>query len=203
MNILIRAGAALACAGLAPAWAEVETFDIEPAHTKPQFEVSHLGISTQRGRFDRTTGSARLDRAAGSGEVSIEIDASSVSTGTVALDKALLGEDFLDAARHPGIAFRAERIAFERGVPVGAHGTLTLLGKSLPVDLEIRSFACTRKPFLVRTTCGADVTATVSRAAFGMSSYATLIGDEVRLVIQVEAVKQESAPAPTTSPPGG
>ena len=57
--------------------------------------------------------------------------------------------------------------------------------------------------FLIRTTCGADITATISRSAFGMTSYATFIGDEVRLVIQIEAVKEESAPQPSTLSPGG
>ncbi|MGZ5104688.1 MAG: YceI family protein [Usitatibacter sp.] len=198
-----RACAALACMALFPAWAERESFRIDPAHTRPQFEVSHLGISTQRGRFDRTAGSAWLDRAEGTGAVEVEIDAGSASTGDAKLDKALLGEDFLDVAHHPRIAFRADRIVFEAGVPVKAQGTLTLLGKARPVDLEIRGFACTRKPFLVRTTCGADAVATISRSAFGMGSFAGFIGDEVRIVIQVEAVKEESAGAPTTSQPGG
>ena len=71
------------------------------------------------------------------------------------------------------------------------------------MTLLINRFACTRKPFLVRTTCGADIVATISRSAFGMTSYAMFIGDEVRLVIQIEAVKEEPAPAPSTAPSGG
>ena len=203
-----RAAKARACAGLLcavsyPAVAATEAYRIDPAHTRPQFEVSHLGISTQRGRFDRTTGRVTLDREAGAGSVAIEIDATSVSTGHAPLDAALRGEDFFDVARHPTLRFRAEHLTFERGEPVSVQGELTLLGVTHPVALAVNRFGCTRKPFLVRTTCGADVVATISRSAFGMSSYATLIGDEVRHVIQVEAVKEESEPAPTTSQPGG
>ena len=135
--------------------------------------------------------------------MAIEIDAASISTGTALLDAALRGEDFFDVARYPSLAFRAGRIAFDHGVPVGAQGELTLLGVTRPVELRIDRFACTRKPFLIRTTCGADITATISRSAFGMTSYATFIGDEVRLVIQIEAVKDEPAPPPPALSPGG
>lgn len=198
-----RICAALLCAGPAFAWAAPETYRIDPAHTHPGFEISHLGISTQRGRFDRTTGSIVLDREAGTGSVTIEIDATSISTGTPLLDAALRGEDFFDVARHPGLSFRSGRIVFDHGVPASAQGELTLLGVTRPVELLINRFACTRKPFLIRTTCGADITATISRSAFGMTSYATFIGDEVRLVIQIEAAKEEPAPQPPTLSPGG
>ena len=74
-----------------------------------------------------------------------------------------------------------------------------MLGVTRPVMLEVRQFACTRKPFLVRTTCGADVEARLTRSAFGMASYASFVGDEVRIVIQVEAVRQEPAAEPQNS----
>ena len=105
--------------------------------------------------------------------------------------------------RYPRLSFRADRLVFDHGVPASAQGELTLLGVTRPVALLINHFACTRKPFLIRTTCGADIVATISRAAFGMTSYAAFIGDEVRLVIQIEAVKEEPAPAPPALSPGG
>ena len=45
---------------ITPAWAEFYTID--PNHTLPVFEVNHLGFSTQRGRFDQTSGKIQLDR---------------------------------------------------------------------------------------------------------------------------------------------
>ena len=105
--------------------------------------------------------------------------------------------------RYPRLSFRADRLVFDHGVPASAQGELTLLGVTRPVALLINHFACTRKPFLIRTTCGADIVATISRAAFGMTSYAAFIGDEVRLVIQIEAVKEEQLPPPASLSPGG
>jgi polyisoprenoid-binding protein YceI len=193
----VRRAAALAAAwfGAAPLAAQAaDTYIVDPAHTFPGFEVAHLGIATQRGRFDRTTGRITLDPEARSGAIQIEIDATSISTGNALLDSLLRGEDFFDVAHHPRIRFESAQVEYEGARPARAPGQLTLLGVTKPVTLVLERFGCTRKPFLVRTTCGADVMASLSRAAFGMSSYAGFIGDEVKLVIQIEAVKQEATP---------
>src|SRR5476651_2236037 len=116
--VAVRRGClALFAAASLPALAATETYRIDPMHTRPGFEIAHLGISTQRGRFDRTTGRVTLDREAGTGSVAIEIDATSISTGTPLLDSALRGEDFFDVARHPRLSFRSERMVFDHGVP--------------------------------------------------------------------------------------
>jgi polyisoprenoid-binding protein YceI len=193
--------AALAAVAALPALGAPEDFVVEPGHTFSHFGVSHLGISTQRGRFDATTGRIVLDREAGTGSIDVEIDARSVSTGNAALDAVVRGEDFLDAARFPAITFRSRRIAFEGGVPRRASGELTIAGRTRPVELEVVRFGCTRLPFLVRTTCGADAVALLRRSEFGMAAYSGLVGEEVRLEIQVEAVRQEPAAEP--APAGG
>ncbi len=183
----------------APALAAPETYDIEPRHTFPHFAVEHLGISTQRGRFERTRGTIVLDREAGTGAIDIDIDAGSVSTGTAALDAVLRGEEFLDAGRHPTVAFRSRRLTFEGGTLRAAEGELTIAGATRPVTLRVERFGCTRLPFLVRLTCGAEARASIRRSAFGLDAWGGLVGDEVRLEIQVEAVRREPEAGPVPS----
>jgi polyisoprenoid-binding protein YceI len=199
---LPRAIAAALVAGLAlPAAAAPEEFVVEPGHTFPRFSVDHLGISTQRGRFDRTRGRIVIDREAGTGSVEIAIDAGSASTGNAALDAVVRGEDILDAQRHPLVTFRSHAVSFEGDVPSRASGELTLAGVTRPVELRIVRFGCTRRPFLVRVTCGADATATLRRSDFGITAFAGLVGEEVAVEIQVEAVRQEPDAGP--QPSGG
>lgn len=199
---LVRAAVAAGIALAVPqAIAAPEEFNIDPAHTYPGFAVRHLGISTQRGRFDKTTGRIVLDRASAGGSVEIAIDTTSISTGSTQLDRVLRGEDFFDVEKHPRITFKSRSVDFERGVLRSALGDLTLRGVTRPVTLAIEHFGCTRLPLLVRTTCGADASTTVSRSAFGMGSYAAFIGDDVRITIQIEAVQVE--PAVEFPPPGG
>ncbi len=194
-----------ACAALALAFplpaAAADIFAIDPAHTFATFSVDHLGVSTQRGRFDRTRGRATLDREARQGAIEVEIDSASVSTGNTQLDALLRSEEFFDSARHPAIGFRSSRVEFERGQPVRVEGELTLLGVTRPVALAIGRFACTRKPFVVLQRCGADATASIRRSEFGLKGYASFVGDEVAIAIQVEAILQE--PPPAAGPPGG
>ena len=45
-----------------------QDFVIDAAHTYATFEVSHLGISTQRGRLGNALGTAVLDEVQGTGE---------------------------------------------------------------------------------------------------------------------------------------
>jgi polyisoprenoid-binding protein YceI len=180
-----------------------EEFEVDPRHTFPAFEVDHLGISTQRGRFDRTKGRIVIDRDAGTGAIDIAIDATSVSTGFGPLDAVIRGEDFLDADRNPTISFRASSLSFEEGIPRAAAGELTMAGATQPVQLRVKRFGCTRLPFLVRTTCGADLEGTLHRSQFGMTAYAGFVGEDVRLRIQVEAVRVEREAPAGAQEPGG
>lgn len=191
----------MACAALAAlgAHAAPERFAVDPAHTFPSFEVSHLGISTTRGRFERTRGEMTFDEATQRGSIVIEIEAARVTTGNAMVDSWLRSEDFFDVERHPRIRFQAARFAAAAERPFRAEGELTLLGATRPVALVVERFGCTLHPPLARKVCGADIVTTISRAAFGMTGYSGLIGDEVRLEIQFEAAAEE-----TTAPvPGG
>lgn len=188
-----RAAAACLAALVLPSAAAPEEFEVDPGHTFPAFAVSHLGISTQRGRFERTTGSIVLDREAGRGSLEIAIDATALSTGNARLDAVLKDEDFFDVARFPVVTYSARSIEFEGAVPKRVAGELTLRDVTLPVVLEVVRFGCTRLPFFVRLTCGADLVAGIRRSDFGLTAFQGWVGDDVRLEIQVEAVKKEPA----------
>lgn len=188
-------GVLLAALALAagPATAAPEHFTIDPAHTFPQFEVSHLGFSLQRGRFDRTRGTLVLDREAGRGEVDVTIEAASVDTGLDALEKALRGDSFFAVERYPTLTFRSRQMYFRDGRPVGLDGELTLRGVTRPVSLVIDHFACGTQPLTRQAVCGANARGSLRRSEFGMAAYLPFVGDEVAIAIQIEAIRD---PAP-------
>src|SRR6185436_16792020 len=47
-----------------PAAAAADSYTVDPNHTYPSLEMSHMGLSVWRGKFNRTTGKVLLDRAA-------------------------------------------------------------------------------------------------------------------------------------------
>lgn len=173
------------------AQAESAIYAIDPTHTFVTFEISHFGTSTNRGRFDKKEGSVQFDRAGKSGKVQLTIDANSINTGTAAFDKHLRSADLFDAEKHPTIKFSADKFVFAGDKVTEVVGTLTLLGKTNPVTLKASQFNCYQSPMLKREVCGGDFVATVDRTTYGMN-YGIDWGfpKDVRLVVQVEAVKQ-------------
>lgn len=174
----------------ASARAEPVAYVIDSDHTQPAFEASHLGISSYRGKFTRVKGRVVLDREARAGELSITIDPQSLLTGNPALDYVLEGEDFFAVERHPAVTYKSRRIVFDGDRPVRVEGELTMAGVTRPVALAIQSFGCTQHPLTRREVCGADASATLRRSEFGMTRYASMLGDEVRLLIPVEASRE-------------
>lgn len=171
----------------APAAPEVWRLDAE--QTRIHFEVQHFGTSTSRGRFDTIAGSIVLDRAAHRGEVSIEVDTRSVSTGLPPFDAALRGPYLLDAAAQPTAWFVAGRIVFDGDRPVRLDGELTLRGTSRPLSLRALRFACRTDPARNREVCGGDFEGELRRSDFGMHFGLPFVADRVRLVVQVEAIR--------------
>ncbi|HEX6828172.1 MAG TPA: YceI family protein [Burkholderiales bacterium] len=183
--------AAALCAALPLAAARAETYTIDPRHTFPSFEISHMGTSTHRGRFNRTTGKISLDRTAKSGWVLIEMDPASVDTGDPQLESVLRSETFFDTDAHNYIYFRSTGMEFDGERLVAVRGELTLLGVTRPLTLTVQSLNCGVSPINKKETCGADITATLKRSDFGMTRHIPAVGDEVRLLIQVEAIRDD------------
>ena len=185
--LLIVAGFAFGTA--ASALAAPESYVIDSTHTTPMFEVMHLGMSLQRGFFTNASGRITLDRAAKSGSIDISIGTGSVWTASRALTDVLKREDYFNAEKFPVMTFASRELVFEGDVPVSAKGDLTLLGVARPVALRITGFRCGAHPYTKRPMCGAEATTTIKRSEFGMTKYVPAVGDEVKLAIQVEAIK--------------
>lgn len=166
-------------------------YAIDPTHTFATFEISHFGASVNRGRFDKKEGTVQFDKAGKSGKVDITFDVASVNTGTAAFDKHLQSADIFDVAKHPTAKFVSDKFHFEGDKVKSVEGQLTLLGKTQPVTLKANQFACYDSPMLKREVCGGDFEATIDRTAFGLN-YGVDWGfpKNVRLVVQIEAVKQ-------------
>lgn len=180
---------ALLAVASAPVFAAPVSYTIDSNHTYPLFETDHLGFSTQRGRFNKTSGKIVLDTATHRGSVEVSIDASSIDMGFAKWNENMRGEGFFNTDAYPTISFKAERFTFDGDKPVTAEGSLTLLGITKPLMLTLSRFHCAPHPLNKRETCGADITARLKRSDFGMTKNIPSVSDEVRLVISVEAYR--------------
>lgn len=160
---------------------------VDPEHTYAHFEIDHLGFSTQRGRFNRSSGSIAFDPAAQQGALEIRIDAASLDTGLTARDDILRGENWFNVRDFPDILFRSQNMIFAGDQPQAVDGTLIMLGEARPLRLAISRFKCGFNLARRQRGCGADAEGVLKRSDFGLHNGIPFVGDEVRLRIQVEA----------------
>lgn len=175
------------------AQAAPETYTIDNSHTYPHFTYTHLGFSKQTHKFDKTTGTVVLDRAAKSGSVDVTIDATSVNTGHALFNEHIQAADYFDTAKYPTLTFKSSKMTFNGDEPASLVGDLTIKGVTKPVTLTVTHFKCMPHPMLKVPACGANATATVKRSEFNMGKNVPYVGDEITLTLAIEAVKVPAA----------
>lgn len=171
-----------------PAYA-AESYTIDQTHTWPMFEVNHLGFSTQRGRFNKSSGKITLDTAAKKGSVDLVIGTDSLDMGFDKWDEHMKSEDFFNVGQFPMMHFTSDNLVFDGDKIVAAEGNFTLLGVTKPMTLTVSNFRCAPHPMNKKQTCGADISATLKRSEFGMTKYVPMVSDEVKISSPVEAIK--------------
>ena len=183
--LVLTAGSAVA----APA-----KYTIDSNHTYPSLETDHFGgLSTWRGKFNKTSGSIVLDSAAGSGTVDVTVDTTSIDMGHDKLNDHVKGDAaMLDVAKYPTATYTGKLAKFVGGKPTEVDGTLTLHGVTKPLTLKIDQFDCRPHPMQKgKEVCGANASGTLNRADFGVDwgkNYGFKM--DMKLAIQVEAIKE-------------
>lgn len=166
------------------------TYVIDSTHTYPSFSYRHLGFSTQTHRFNKTTGTIVLDRAAKTGSAEVRIDARSVDAGSDLFSEHIQSADYFDTARHPALSFKGTEIAFQGDQPTSISGEITIKGVTRPLVFTITAFHCALHPMLKVDACGANAVATLKRSDFNMGKSVPFVSDEVALSLAVEAYRQ-------------
>lgn len=172
---------------LSPPAAQAAEYTIDSTHTYASFEIDHLGFSTQRGQFNRSSGIVEFDPEGRTGRIDIRIDAASLDTGFDLRDDVLRGDSWFNVQAFPDILFRSQKLVFTEDRLSAVEGTLAMLGEIRPMRLEISRFKCGLNLANRKRGCGADALGSLRRSEFGMNNGQPFIGDEVRLRIQVEA----------------
>ncbi|MBV7483960.1 YceI family protein [Bordetella sp. BOR01] len=175
-----------------PAVAAPVTYDIDPSHTYPSFEADHMGgLSTWRGKFNRTSGVIVLDRAAHSGTIDITVQIDSIDFGHDEMNRHAVAADIFDAARYPTATFKGRFTKFDGDRPDEAEGEFTLRGVTRTLKLDIDDFKCMQHPMEKREVCGADVSTSFNRGDYGLDFGLDMgFKPKVELEIQVEALRR-------------
>jgi len=166
------------------------TYKIDPEHTFSSFEYQHWGLSTQRGRFDKNIGSITMDTDSKSGSINLEIEASSVNTGSEVFNRAMRSSNFFDTDNFPKISFSSDKLIFNEDKLSQVIGKLTIKNTTLPVTIEVTQFNCRFMILYLREACGANGYTKILRSDFKVGRYVPFVSDEVTLYFNVEAIKE-------------
>ena len=175
---------------LAPlaAWSKPRDYRVDPQHSRVLFAVEHLGFAKAMGTLSAPRGWLRFDPedwSSARGE--IEIDLSTLDLGDADFNRRLARRDGFDSERHPQARWVVERIEPLDANRFIAHGRLHWRGGDFPLALNVQFNRLARHPLTLRRTAGFSATATVSRAALGLTAWKSMVGDAVELRVEVEA----------------
>jgi polyisoprenoid-binding protein YceI len=160
------------------------TYTLVPEHSFVQIEFMHFGTSTSRARFGPVAGEVVLNRAAKTGEVGLRINTAGVDTGIGFFNARLRQPDLLATEEFPEAFFVARDFRFEGDKVAEVRGEFTLRGISQGLNLKAQRFGCRKDGDA--EICGGDFEGEVKRSAFGATFGLPLVGDRVRLLVQVE-----------------
>ena len=196
MKKLMTVAALFAFASL-PVLAQSTTWQVDPNHTATQFSVKHLGVSTVRGSFTKTTGQVQLDeKDVTKSQVEVTVDMSTLDTRNDGRDKDVKSANFLDVATYPTMTFKSKKITKAGGDKLKITGDLTLKGVTKEVTFDVEGLTPAIKDPWGNLRHGASATGTINRQDFGVTYNKTLdtgglvVSNDVQITIDIEFIRK-------------
>ncbi len=176
-------------------------WQIDTAHSEITFSVRHMMISKARGRFDEFGGTINFDEENPSAStVDVTIQADSINTRNDDRDGHLKSADFLNVAEYPTITFTSTKVTPTDDDEGKLTGNLTIAGVTKEVTLDVEYAGQALSPWGA-TSAGFSGSTKIDRRDFGLTWNAALetggvlVGNDIKIEIELELVKQETAEA--------
>jgi polyisoprenoid-binding protein YceI len=174
------------------ALAQTSTWTSDPNHSEVDFSITHMTVSNIHGRFGHVNATIAYNEAdVSKSTVNATIDVTGVDTGEEARNNHLKSPDFFDVATFPTATFTSTNVAKSaNGLTIA--GTLTLHGVTKPVVLMADGPRGPAPGMDHKPHAGFSATTTIKRSDFGIGGKfpGAMVGDEVKLNIELEVVKQ-------------
>lgn len=177
------------------------TWKIDPGHSSAEFGVKHMMFTTVRGRFKELSGTITVDEDnPENSSVEVDIQAASIDTGAEDRDQHLRSEDFLDVENYPVITFRSKRVEgahAKEGDRFRVIGDLTIRDTTMEVTLDATFEGLGQDPWGGQRA-GFAATTEIDRRDWGLrwnqalETGGVLVGYNIRIELEVQAVKQEA-----------
>ena len=163
------------------------TWTLDPVHSAIGFELPYLA-GTFRGQFTEVEARLTEESLTGSARVA------SVDVKDENLAAHLQSPEFFDAERYPELRFESRELDRD-GEQLAVRGDITIRGVTKPVDLT-GTISQPITDAYGRDRIGVKLETTIDRTDFGVNwnmaleAGGVLVGDTVKILIEIEAVKQ-------------
>jgi polyisoprenoid-binding protein YceI len=190
----------------AVAAAEIEKYNVDPAHTEVGFTIRHF-VSKVPGRFNQFAGEIQVDpQDPSTMVVQGTVQTTSIDTNQPRRDEHLRSADFFDVATYPAITFTSKKVTKNAAGTYTVLGDLTMHGvtKEVPLEVEVLGFGPDGWGGI---RAGLEAKGKINRKDFGMTwnkvldTGGTMLSEDVDVVLHVEAVKAK--PEPEEAAEGG
>ncbi|MEM9318301.1 MAG: YceI family protein [Pseudomonadota bacterium] len=177
--------------------ADAEAYVVDASHAQAMFSYAHLGMSTTFGMFSGFEGEILFDAddpAASS--VSVSIPTLAMFTGWEARDQHLQSEQFLGSTSEDDlITFNSTSIEVTGENTALITGDLTVNGETAEVvlDTTLNMNGPHPEPSMGSAPAlGLTATTQILRSDFGAGAFAPFIGDELDVMIAIEAFQPQT-----------
>lgn len=167
-------------------------WNIDPTHSRVEFSVKHMVISTVRGNFDRFEGALNFDPAnPGASSVEATVHADSINTGTADRDAHLRSGDFFDVEKFPTLTFKSTRVELDGDTVAKVHGDLTIRDVTKPVTLDVTFLGEGVSPY-GHKVAAFEATGKLNREDFGLTwnvaleTGGVLVSKDIKLSFEVQ-----------------
>jgi len=167
----------------------------DPLHSEIQFKVKHLVISTVTGKFKTFEATVAMPGDdLSKADINFSADVNSIETGQLDRDAHLRSDDFFNADAFPQLTFESTGIIKQSDDSYEVKGLITIRDFSKEISLNV-THGGTIVDAYGRTVAGYEITGKINRKDFGLKwnnvteAGGVIVGDEVKLLINVEMVK--------------
>ncbi|HEY3521803.1 MAG TPA: YceI family protein [Rhodanobacteraceae bacterium] len=168
-------------------------YTLDPPHTQVLFSWDHLGFSHPTGQFDQVQGTLVYDAEhPEKSSVRVSIPVKSLDTHVPALDKQLLGAQFLDTEKYPAITFVSTKVRPAGKDRFEVEGNLTVHGATRPVTLNVTLNKSGSYPMIDAPALGFSAVTRFDRSAFGVAGGIPMVGDALQVTISAEAIEAQA-----------
>jgi polyisoprenoid-binding protein YceI len=181
-----------------PLAADAATYTVNKSHSSAGFRIRHW-VSNVEGRFDAVDGAIQFDaKNPALSSVEFTADAKSINTGQERRDADLRSANFFDVERCPALTFKSSKVVARDASHFDVSGDLTMRCVTQAITVPVE-FLGTQPMGGGKEKAGFESTFTVNRKDFGivwnqtLDQGGTMLGDEVKITIAVEADLQAPA----------